>query len=233
MPGIRVVSCDDLPYGPGQSDYEYDGWVAEQMNAPTSRIQFIEESHTYLLDGNPVPSVTEIIKPMVDMSRVPRETLEYKRSLGKAVHKAIELYERQDLDVDTLDQEALPFFEAWIKFKQETGFRALLCEQVVWSAKLRYAGTLDILGTRDPVAMVADELLDAKCVWTMGSATGPQTAGYAIALQESHGIKVKKRGGLQLLRDGTYRFFPYTNPNDEHVFKACLSINAFLRFHNK
>ena len=197
-----------------------------------TRIQFIEDTHTYLLDGNPVPSVTEILKPLVDLSRVPQETLEYKRSLGKAVHKAIELYERQDLDVDTLDAEALPFFEAWLKFKQETGFRAFLTEQVVWSAKLRYAGTLDILGTRgggaDP-----DELLDAKCVWAMSAATGPQTAGYALALKESHAIAVKKRGGLQLLKDGTYRFFPYNNPYDETAFKACLAINAFLRFHNK
>lgn len=197
-----------------------------------SRIQFIEDTHTYLLDGNPVPSVTEILKPLTDLSRVPQDTLEYKRSLGKAVHKAIELYERQDLDVDTLDKDAMPFFEAWLKFKAETGFRALLTEQVVWSAKLRYAGTLDILGTRDG-GVEPTELLDAKCVWTMGPATGPQTFGYALALQESHGIKVKKRGGLQLLRDGTFRFFPYNNPYDETAFKACLSINAFLRFHNK
>lgn len=198
------------------------------MNAPASRIQFIEDGHTYLLDGNPVPSVTEILKPLVDLGRVPPETLEYKRSLGKAVHKAIDLYEHQDLDVETLHADAVPFFDAWLKFKAETGFRAMLTEQIVWSSKLRYAGTLDILGTRnegpDP-----DELLDAKCVWTMGAATGPQTAGYALALIESHGIKVKKRGGLQLLRDGTFRFFPYRDDNDANVFKACLSINAFLR----
>lgn len=201
------------------------------------RIRFIEDTHTYLLDGNPVPSVTEIIKPMVDLTRVPPGVLEFKRSLGKAVHKAIELYERQDLDVDTLDQEAMPFFEAWLKFKAETGFRAVLTEQIVWSAKLRYAGTLDVLGSRysgpdaDVNVFHPDELLDCKCVWTMGSATGPQTAGYALALQESHGIKVKKRGGLQLLRDGTFKFFPYTSANDENVFKACLAIHAFMRNH--
>lgn len=194
-----------------------------------TRIQFIEDTHTYLLDGAEVPGVTTILKPIGgDFDRIPREVLEYKRSLGKAVHKAIELYEQQDLDLDTLDQEALPFFEAWLKFKQETGFRALLTEKIVWSAKYRYAGTLDVLGTRSDGAN-ADELLDAKCVWAMSAATGPQTAGYALALKESHAIAVKKRGGLQLLRDGTYRFHPYTHPMDEQVFKACLSINAFLR----
>lgn len=203
------------------------------MNAPASRIQFIEEGHVYLLDGNPVPSVTEIIKPLVDMSRVPQDVLEYKRSLGKAVHKAIELDESTEgLDYESLDQEALPFFSAWLRFKEESGFRALLCEQVVWSAKLRYAGTLDVLGTRTAgTTYTADELLDCKCVWTMGAATGPQTAGYALALHESHGIRVKKRGGVQLLRDGSYRYFPYGDLSDEQVFKACLSINAFLKVH--
>lgn len=208
-----------------------DEMVQDELMERASRIQFIEDTHTYLLDGNPVPSVTEIIKPLVDVGRVPQEVLEYKRSLGKAVHKAIELHEQQNLDFDTLDQDALPFFEAWLKFTQDTGFRAVLTEQIVWSEKLRFAGTLDILGARGEGH--PDELLDAKCVWAMGSATGPQTAGYALALSESHGIKVKKRGGVQLLRDGTYKFHPFNNPNDEHVFRACLSINAFVRFYNR
>lgn len=30
MPGIYVTSCDDLPYGPGQTDYEYDRLRQEQ-----------------------------------------------------------------------------------------------------------------------------------------------------------------------------------------------------------
>jgi hypothetical protein len=32
MPGIVVTSCDDLPYGPGSSDYQYDKWVQEQLD---------------------------------------------------------------------------------------------------------------------------------------------------------------------------------------------------------
>lgn len=236
---LRREHPDERPYGPGNPDYIVDGRF-DDMTTPAkrvaddlaARIKFVEEGHVYLLDGKPVPSVTEILKPLVDMSRVPPDVLEYKRSLGKAVHRAIELYERNDLDPDSLDADATPFFGAWLRFKKETGFRALLTEQVVWSAKQRYAGTLDVIGTRGE-GPSPDELLDCKCVWTMSAATGPQTSGYAMALVESHGIKVKKRGGLQLLRDGGFKFFPYTNPNDEHIFKACLSINSYLRVHNK
>lgn len=32
MPGISAPSCDDLPYGPGQTDYEYDKWRQEQLD---------------------------------------------------------------------------------------------------------------------------------------------------------------------------------------------------------
>lgn len=219
---------------PDDEDTAYDKWrqrqVDDEMNAPISRIQFIEEGHVYLLDGNPVPSVTEILKPLVDLSRVPPEQLEYKRSVGKAVHKAIELDAQDDLNFDTLDPGIVPFFEAWQKWKLDSRFSVQFTELLVWSAKFRYAGTLDLLGAN---AQLADcsWLVDLKCVWTMGAATGPQTAGYAIATTESRGYTIRQRGGVQLLRDGTYRYFPYTNPNDEHVFKACLSINAFLKVH--
>ena len=32
MGKIYAVNCDDLPYGPGQSDYEYDRKVQEEMD---------------------------------------------------------------------------------------------------------------------------------------------------------------------------------------------------------
>lgn len=190
-------------------------------------IEFNEERHEYRLDGAVVPSVTEIIKPLSDFSNVPEEQREFKRQIGKALDAAITLYERQDLDFDTLDEQVLPFFEAWLAFKKDTGFRVILNQVIVFSRKLRFAGTLDILGTRTPDSPNPDELIDTKCVWTMDPATGVQTAGYGIACFESLGIRLKKRGGVQLLRDGTYRYHQYTHPNDENVFKACLAILAW------
>jgi hypothetical protein len=32
MPSVVVTSSDDLPYGPGQPDYEYDKWRQEQLD---------------------------------------------------------------------------------------------------------------------------------------------------------------------------------------------------------
>lgn len=193
-------------------------------------IDFNEERHEYRIDGHVVPSVTQVLD-VVRKEGGSESQREYKRQIGKALDTAIELHEKDDLDPDSLDEAVVPFFEAWLKFKAETGFRVLLNQLLVYSKKLRCAGTLDLLGTRDPALMAPDELLDTKCVWTMDAATALQTAGYALLSHESHGIRVKKRGGVQLLRDGTYKFYPYSNPNDEHVFKACLSINAWKGLH--
>lgn len=189
-------------------------------------ITFDEALHEYRINGAKVPSVTEVLKPIVTAGGSD-DTRDFKRQIGKALDAAITLNESDDLDVESLDPAVLPFFEAWLKFKAETGFRVLLNQVVVYSRKLRFAGTLDMLGTRIPGAVKPVELIDTKCVWTMDAATAIQTAGYAIAAAESHGIKVEKRGGVQLLRDGTYRYFPYSNPNDEHVFRSLLNINAW------
>lgn len=210
-------------------DDALDYFVQRDIDEMTE-IEFDEQSHTYKLNGAQVPSVTQIIKPLVKEGGSD-ETRDYKRQIGKALDAAISMNERNTLDIYGLDPAIVPFFDAWLKFKRESGFRVLLNQCIVYSKKLRFAGQLDLLGTRAEGPPVPDELLDTKCVWTMDPATAIQTAGYDLGLRESHGIKVKKRGGVQLLRDGTYRYYPYTDPLDEQVFKSCLSILSWKRLH--
>jgi hypothetical protein len=107
----------------------------------------------------------------------------------------------------------------------------LLNQPIVYSKKLRFAGTPDLLGTRIWDSADPDELLDTKCVWSMDPVTAIQTAGYSIAAAESLGIKVKKRAGVQLLRDGTYKTYSYNEQNDEYVFRSLLNIHAWKELH--
>jgi hypothetical protein len=202
------------------------------ISVATQPIEFNEARHEYRLDGAVVPSVTQLLEPIRRELGGMQNVLEYKRSVGKALDRAIELHEKDDLDFATLDVGVVPFFEAWIAFKRDSGFRVLLNQLVVYSRKLRFAGTLDVLGhsRRGPSP---DELIDTKCVWTIDPATAIQTAAYALAAHESHGIKVKRRGGLQLLRDGTYRFYPYNDPLDENVVRAMLVVNSWKALHRK
>lgn len=210
-------------------DTAYDIWrqrqVDEEMDRPA--IEFDEPTHTYRLDGAVVPSVTQLLEPVRRELGGSESVLEYKRQIGKALDTTIELSERDDLIYSSIDDAVLPFFEAWLQFKKDTGFRVLLNQPIVYSRKLRFAGKPDIFGTRDPVRSTPDELLDTKCVWTIDPATAIQLAGYDIGAQESLGIHVKKRSGLQLLRDGKYKLYPYNNPLDHSVFKCCLTLHAW------
>lgn len=221
-----------MSYEPGSQDYEYDKWIQRKLDeemAP-AEISFNEERHEYRINGYLVPSVTTIIKPIISLGGM-AYVREYKRQIGKALDTAITLWEKQDLDIDTVDSAVLPFFEAWIKFKQETGFRVLLNQPIVYSKKLRFAGTPDLIGTRMFDSDVPDELIDTKCTWAMDAATAIQTAAYCIAAHESLGLKIKRRTGVQLLRDGTYRAFPYTDQNDEHIFRSLLNIFSWKELH--
>ena len=221
-----------MSYLPGTPDYEYDKERQRKLDeemAP-AEISFDEERHEYRIDGYLVPSVTGILKPIVSLGGSD-DARDFKRQIGKALDTAITLHERQDLDLDSLDLAVLPFFEAWLKFKEETGFRVLLNQPIVYSKKLRFAGTPDLIGTRIADSDVPEEIIDTKCTWVMDAATAIQTAAYSLAAHESLGFKIKKRTGVQLLRDGTYRAFPYTDQNDEHIFRSLLNIFSWKELH--
>ena len=48
-----------------------------------SALTFDEAAHEYRLDGRRLPSVTQLLAPLVDYSKVPRETLERAQALGQ------------------------------------------------------------------------------------------------------------------------------------------------------
>lgn len=63
-----------------------------EINGQT--LEFLEDSHTYLLDGIIVPSVTQVLSAKFpgEYSNVKKETLEAAAERGTAVHKSIENY---------------------------------------------------------------------------------------------------------------------------------------------
>src|SRR5262245_40790498 len=72
--------------------------------------------------------------------------VEWGRARGKAVHRAIELYESGTLEEETLHPDVAGHFAAYKKFKDETGYKPEAFEESVFSDSLRYRGTLDSRG---------------------------------------------------------------------------------------
>ncbi|WP_042299090.1 hypothetical protein [Paraburkholderia kururiensis] len=188
-------------------------------------LEFDEPTHTYRLDGRIVPSVTRLLDSarLIDLSGIPPETLERKRLIGSAVHKACELDDLGVLDESSIAPVIEPYFSAYRKFKRETGFVPLLIEHRVAHPALGYAGTLDRTG----LVLDVPEQIDLKTTSALSPAVGVQTAAYEAALYSDpsyDGPRNLGRKALQLRNDGTYRLETYKDPRDFAVFAALATV---------
>jgi len=119
------------------------------------------------------------------------------------------------------------YCEAYVEFLSDSGFVCKSKEQVVVSKRYRYAGTYDRFGMLDGRPTV----LDIKCVAAMSSATGMQTAGYALALSPIASHQEFDRVAIRLRPDGKYRLHRYTDPQDYHNWLACVRITHWKLAH--
>ncbi|PTB23479.1 hypothetical protein C9I56_39005 [Paraburkholderia caribensis] len=189
-------------------------------------LTFDPVGHVYKIGTRVVPSVTQTLAPLVDYSGVPEAILERARQLGQAVHKMTELYDRDDLDMDTLSDELLPYLTGWIKFRSETGFEPELIEKQFHHPSLGYAGTLDRTGLINRRRAV----VDIKKMLRLEPVVGVQLAAYK-ELCIKNGVDVQDRYGLGLRADGTYRLVPFNDKHDWPVFLSLLTLRNFKDKH--
>lgn len=175
--------------------------------------------HAYSVAGKRVPSVTQILSPLVDYSMVPRDVLERAQKLGTAVHRMTELYDLDDLDMDCLADELVPYLTAWIKFRAESGFVPETIEKRLHHPALRYAGTSDRTG----LIRGRRAVIDIKKMLSLPPVVGVQLAAYA-ELHQKHGTPIEDRYGLGLRADGTYRLVSFTDKGDWPVFLSLLTL---------
>ncbi|MGR3301258.1 MAG: hypothetical protein ACUZ8I_02025 [Candidatus Scalindua sp.] len=102
----------------------------------------IERKHT--LNGKPIGSVSQIIAPLNDFSKIPPGKLERKRQLGIEFHEAIRLHLLDDLAFDDLDPDLVKpmntFTEWW------TGLRKIISiERPIYHKILKYCGQPDLV----------------------------------------------------------------------------------------
>lgn len=201
-------------------------------------LAFDAASHTYTWDGKLVPNVTRIIAPLTDYSRIPEDVLERARQEGKAIHKMVELACRGTLDVASLETDPAqawlrPYYRAWLRFLDETGFELWESEQQVYHMKFGYAGTFDLVGCMTKTTRFGLSLLDIKRSFYAGLAIGVQLAGYEQArnARVEKDIRTNRRFGLQLRKDGTYRLQPFEDRDDFAVFLSCLTLHQWRTRH--
>ena len=183
-----------------------------------------DATHTYRFGGVVLPSVTQILRPLIDLSGIPRDVLEAKRDLGQRVHAACHYLSENDLDPSSVDPDVEPYLAGFERFLRETGAEIIANEQFVHSQQWGYAGQLDLIARIDG----ATHLLDIKSCVAVPMSAGPQTAAYLRALGDP---SVTHRGALRLKPDGRYVLEPLHNPNDWAAFFAALSLLRYKESH--
>lgn len=201
------------------------------------------ESHRYTLDGVQIPGCTQVLAAMgatPGFNFLTAEQLEFYRSRGHAVHKAVELSIRGELDKRTLDKkEVRPYLIGWERFCNDHKVdvwdfeEAPFVERPLHHPYLRYGVTPDIVAYLDG----PETMIEIKATSAHAPATGLQLAAQAMAV---HGVYRAKgimlpdfdRVGLRLLREEPYYDLRYyTERSDGAVWLGALNLFNWLTKH--
>ena len=189
-------------------------------------IAFDEATHTYRVDGRPVPSVTTILSVFDrSLARVPKQTLEAKGRIGTAVHRACELDDKGALDESSLHPVIAPYLEMWRKFRAEVPITVEHNEEFVFNDLHNYIGTADRLIRYQGDRAVLDIKTGMKSHWH-----ALQTAAYAAAAERQYQQPVTRRFSLHLMPDrGTYAFVEHTRTTDRPTFLGAVALYHFMQ----
>lgn len=108
---------------------------------------FDEATHTHRINGQPVPGITTAIKPLADYDTIPENVLRAAAEWGTNVHKAVELFCSDSLDLDSLGdplRQTVGQFEAWLQ-EQRLDRRDFVVELPMGDASLMYGGIPDLI----------------------------------------------------------------------------------------
>lgn len=178
-------------------------------------LEFIEESHKYLLNGVEIPSVSKICEVAYPATEFRADIM--RMEWGTHIH---EITAECDLSLDESEyydnctEEEKPYLDAWRLFKSdfEVKFSETDIEIRLAEEKLKFAGTIDRISD--------DYVIDIK--------TGSpykwhqlQLTGYDI-LSEKLNTKPRKLLGVYLNKKGKYKVKEYEG--DQITFMACLYV---------
>lgn len=188
----------------------------------TPDIFFDEQSHTYLVDGEEVPSVTTILQPLTSRaySAVNPSVLEYARNRGTAVHEALEMY---DLGIEPeVYPEIEGFIRAYLEWSQIYQPNWIGVEQIVYNQRSGYIGTLDRIGYLNGTELAIVDIKTSQPTKEALVSVCCQTFAYAYAYTNEDYITGSyrniKRYGLFLKADGSYRFQNCEEYEDKYGF---------------
>lgn len=188
-----------------------------------AKLIFFDDKHEYQVDGEIVPSVSEITR---FMSRevygdVMQFRLDHAADRGHNVHTACEQLDRYGSA--EIDADIEPYIKAYIQFRKDHKPEWSKIEYALYSAEFGYAGTFDRHGVMDGKVVI----LDIKSSYKVEPAlvTAQLNAYWRLAIENQ--MDVAELWVLHLKKDGTYKLIEVQQ--DESTFLACLMLHNALK----
>lgn len=187
-----------------------------QINNRT--IEFIEESHCYVVDGILTPCVSNILAyKFNDYANIPQEILKRASEKGTQLHKAIEDFEQQEKQSD------LKEFKNYLWIKEQYGIKNIANELPVL---YEIGGVVVFVGTLDQVIEIDGKLgiNDFKRVFSPNKEKiAYQLNFYKMAYEQTYGRPIEFLAFTHL-RENVKRF-NYLPINEE---KAMSLLSEYL-----
>ena len=203
--------------------------------ATKPEIIFDEATHTYLVDGVEVPSVTEILAPLHrGYAKINPSVLEYAATRGRAVHEALELIDYgADAEVTPETIGYIQAYQEWANIYRPSWQGV---EQIVYCESEGYIGTLDRIGTLNGTRFAVVDIKTSQPTKEALVSVCVQTAAYAIAFTEQSKRPAEawesiKRYGLFLKPDGTFRLVDCEEYEDKYGFDGAVVFLNLLATH--
>ena len=199
------------------------------MARRTSRMIWLDDkTHLYYDDSSglpvAVPSLSEILRVAgfgIDYSLVDPAVLQRKREIGQAVHRAIELWHRDEFDLDNLAPEARGYFESFkAGLSKLPSLEGAEIERPVGGQWCGYATTPDALGH--------DYVIEWKTTSKLYPAVFLQLAGQDRAAEGNGWLR---RIAVQLRPDGSVPRI-VEDPEPEKSDRAFAAIQEIVRYRN-
>ena len=103
-----------------------------------------QETRQHTLNGNHIPSVSQVIAPLTDFSGIPPDVLARKCELGIEFHEAIRLYLLNDLSFASLDPDIVAPMKTFIKWAKSQNLDGI-CEAPIHHKTLKFCGKPDLI----------------------------------------------------------------------------------------
>ena len=197
------------------------------------KLDFDPENHEYKLDGERIPSVSELLEPItkVNYDGINPFVLAQAAARGTEVHEATESID-YGLDPEDISPDIFPYLDAYCQFLADYRPDWYGIEDMVYGGvadlygSFDYAGTIDRWGMIDGFLSVVDIKTVAQPSPVQKITTAIQTYLYSCALCFCGKTEKKpaRRYALYLKKDGSYDLLDL----DDYACKAGISLDRMV-----